>query len=140
MISSAEIVVGAVEALVALVDGALDQAGDRVDGRVALLDGVVGGVAVGMGAVPPRRLDPAIAKAVERQTMAMRELAAKAFSEPETAPEDGPAPMEATPGQCRRQAAATAASSRSAARWTGMGGGCAAGIADIPWPVVRPGA
>jgi hypothetical protein len=52
---------------------------------------------------PPRRVDPAIAEAVERQTAAMRALSAQAFPETEagsTAPGGRPAAAAAgLPGQ-----------------------------------------
>ncbi|MFC9501872.1 hypothetical protein ACFT0D_47590, partial [Streptomyces sp. NPDC056982] len=51
--------------------------------------------------MPPSRVDPAIAQAVERQTTAMRELSRRAFPEPETVPDDAPA--------APRRAAASAA-------------------------------
>ncbi|GGU61134.1 DciA family protein [Streptomyces lavendofoliae] len=62
-----------------------------------------------------RRVDPAIAEAVERQTAAMRELSRRAFLEPDVVvPEDAPAPIEQVRVQRRRQAAATEAALRRA--------------------------
>ncbi|MEU7260597.1 hypothetical protein AB0B21_33025 [Streptomyces rimosus] len=54
-----------------------------------------------------RRVDPAIAQAVQRQTAVMRTLNARAFPEP--GPDHVPAPLEAARAQRRRQAAATEA-------------------------------
>ncbi|KPC88427.1 hypothetical protein ADL27_40720, partial [Streptomyces sp. NRRL F-6602] len=45
--------------------------------------------------VPPRRVDPAIAEAVERQAAAMRELSRRASPEPDVVvPEHAPAPIQ----------------------------------------------
>lgn len=46
---------------------------------------------------PDSRVDSGIAKAVERQTRAMRELSGRAFPAPEAAPDDRPAPVEVGP-------------------------------------------
>ncbi|MFI9311484.1 DciA family protein [Streptomyces triculaminicus] len=71
-------------------------------------------LAAHQSAVPARRIDPAIAEAVERQTAAMRELSRRAF--PDTEPADVPAPIEAVRLQRRRQAAATEAAALRRAR------------------------
>lgn len=67
-------------------------------------------------AVPPSRADPGIAEAVERQTASMRELSRRAFPEPDSVPDDAPAPIEQTRAQCRRDAAATEAAALRRAR------------------------
>ncbi|MFE7046525.1 DciA family protein, partial [Streptomyces atratus] len=67
-------------------------------------------------ATPPRRVDPGIAEAVERQTAAMRELSRRAFPEPDVVPDDAPAPIEQARAQRRRQAAATEAAALRRAR------------------------
>jgi len=54
--------------------------------------------------VPPSRVDPSIAEAVERQTTAMRALSRRAFPEPEQAADDQPAPIEQARTERRRQA------------------------------------
>ncbi|MFE2498834.1 DciA family protein [Streptomyces scopuliridis] len=54
--------------------------------------------------VPPGRIDPSIAEAVERQSRAMRALSLQAFPEPEAAVDDQPAPIEQTRIERRRQA------------------------------------
>jgi hypothetical protein len=64
---------------------------------------------------PPRRVDPAIADAVARQTAAMRALSARAFPETDV-PDEQPAPIEAARAQRRRQAAATEAAALRRAR------------------------
>ncbi|QKW66104.1 DUF721 domain-containing protein (plasmid) [Streptomyces sp. NA03103] len=66
--------------------------------------------------LPPGRVDPSIAEAVERQTKAMRELARRAFPEPDVVPDDAPASSEATQAQRRRHAAATEAAALRRAR------------------------
>ncbi|MFJ4329158.1 DUF721 domain-containing protein [Streptomyces tricolor] len=55
---------------------------------------------------PPRRVDPAIAEAVERRTAAMRALSARAFSETGVLNEQ-PAPIETARAQRRQEAEAT---------------------------------
>ncbi|MFF2927185.1 DUF721 domain-containing protein [Streptomyces celluloflavus] len=66
---------------------------------------------------PPRRVDPAIAEAVERQTAAMRELSRRAFPETDVmVPDDAPAPIGQVRLQRRRQAAATGAAAGRRAR------------------------
>ncbi|MFF2779955.1 DciA family protein [Streptomyces sp. NPDC058052] len=67
-------------------------------------------------AVAPRRADPAIAEAVERQTTAMRELSRRAFPETDVAADDAPAPIEQARAQRRRQAAVTEAAALRRAR------------------------
>lgn len=54
--------------------------------------------------VPPSRIDPSIAEAVERQTRAMRALSRQAFPEPEQAADDQPTPIEQARTERRRQA------------------------------------
>lgn len=66
--------------------------------------------------VPPSRVDPSIAEAVERQTAAMRELSRRAFPEPEAAAEDAPAPIEQARSERRRQADASHAAAVRRAR------------------------
>jgi hypothetical protein len=58
-------------------------------------------------AAPPRLADPDIAKAVERQTRAMRELRRRTFPEAEVPSDDQPAPIEAARVQRRRESEAT---------------------------------
>ncbi|WP_030423096.1 DUF721 domain-containing protein [Streptomyces sp. NRRL F-5065] len=68
-------------------------------------------------AAASRRVDPAIAEAVERQTAAMRELSRRAFPESDVVvPDDAPAPIEQVRAQRRRQAAATEAAALRRAR------------------------
>jgi len=67
-------------------------------------------------AARPSLADPAIAKAVERQTAAMRELSRRAFPEPDTVSDDASAPIEQVRLQRRRQAAATEAAALRRAR------------------------
>ncbi|WP_051705949.1 hypothetical protein [Streptomyces albus] len=52
---------------------------------------------------PPRRTDPSIAQAVERQTAAMRALSLQAFPGPEPVADDAPAPIEQARIERRRQ-------------------------------------
>ncbi|MEU9321441.1 DciA family protein [Streptomyces sp. NPDC048295] len=66
--------------------------------------------------VPPSRVDPSIAEAVERQTKAMRAFSRRAFPEPEVSPENQLAPIEQARVQRRRQAAATEAAAMRRAR------------------------
>ncbi|MDT6988053.1 DciA family protein [Streptomyces lusitanus] len=76
--------------------------------------------------VPPSRVDPSIAEAVERQTRAMRALSRRAFAEPEQAADDAPAPIEQAHTERRRQADASHAAAlrrahaERAAREAGM--------------------
>ncbi|WP_332836391.1 hypothetical protein [Streptomyces odonnellii] len=72
--------------------------------RETACEGYRRAIAAHREAAPPRRVDPGIAEAVERQTAAMRVLSLQAFSEPETAPDDAPAPIEAARTQRRREA------------------------------------
>ncbi|WP_405986937.1 hypothetical protein [Streptomyces sp. NBC_00872] len=65
---------------------------------------------------PARRLDPGTARAVERQTAALRALSHRAFPEPEMSPDDQPAPIEVTRAERRRRAAATEAAALCRAR------------------------
>ncbi|MFH9425440.1 DUF721 domain-containing protein [Streptomyces sp. NPDC017529] len=55
-------------------------------------------------AAPPPRVNPAIAKAMERQTKAMRELSRRALSELDAVPGDAPASIEQARTERRRQA------------------------------------
>lgn len=61
--------------------------------------------------VPPSRIDPSIAEAVERQRAAMQELRRRSFPEPDMVTDDAPARLER-----RRQAAATEAAALRRAR------------------------
>jgi predicted nucleic acid-binding Zn ribbon protein len=74
-------------------------------------------------AAAPRRVDPDIAEAVERQAAAMRELSRRAFPEPDVAPDDAPASMDDARLQRRRQAAATEAAALRRARAERANGG-----------------
>ncbi|MYW31075.1 DUF721 domain-containing protein [Streptomyces sp. SID2119] len=66
---------------------------------------------------PPRRVDPGIAAAVERQTAAMRELSRRAFPETDVAvPDDAPTPFDATRSERRRQAEVSRAAALRRAR------------------------
>ncbi|MET8615831.1 DciA family protein [Streptomyces misionensis] len=67
-------------------------------------------------AVPPSRVDPHIAKAVELQTAAMRELSRRAFPEPGAVSDDAPAPLEEARTGRRRQADASRAAALRRAR------------------------
>ncbi|RSN59621.1 DUF721 domain-containing protein [Streptomyces sp. WAC 04229] len=66
--------------------------------------------------VPPSRVDPSIAEAVERQTAAMRALSLRAFPEPEAVADDQSAPIEQARIERRRQAATTEAAALRRAR------------------------
>ncbi|MFF0690971.1 hypothetical protein ACFYUG_33365 [Streptomyces albogriseolus] len=66
--------------------------------------------------VPPSRVDPSIAEAVERQTRAMRALSRRAFPETEQAADDAPAPIEQARTERRRQADASHAAAVRRAR------------------------
>ncbi|MER6499221.1 DciA family protein [Streptomyces sp. NPDC001455] len=72
--------------------------------RETASDGYRRALAAHQEAVPPSRVDPHIAEAVERQTTAMRELSRRAFPEPDTVPDDAPAPIEQARTERRRQA------------------------------------
>ncbi|WP_435837758.1 Scr1 family TA system antitoxin-like transcriptional regulator [Streptantibioticus parmotrematis] len=76
--------------------------------RETASDGYRRALAAHQEVAPPRRVDPAIADAVERRTAAVRALSARAFSESEV-PDEQPAPIEAARAQRRHQAAATEA-------------------------------
>ncbi|MFE5560228.1 hypothetical protein [Streptomyces sp. NPDC056544] len=67
-------------------------------------------------AAPLSRVDPGIAAAVERQTVAMWALSRRAFSEPDVVAEDAPAPIEQGRAQRRRQAAVAEAAALRRAR------------------------
>lgn len=64
---------------------------------------------------PPRRVDPGIAEAVERQTAAMRELSRRAFPETDV-PDDAPTPFDAARSERRRQAEVSRAAALRRAR------------------------
>ncbi|WP_432008033.1 DciA family protein [Streptomyces parvus] len=66
--------------------------------------------------VPPSRVDPSIAQAVERQSAAMRALSLRAFPEPEEPADDAPAPIEQARTERRRQADASHAAAVRRAR------------------------
>lgn len=84
--------------------------------REAACEGYHRALAAHRKAAPPSRVDPGIAEAVERQTRAMRELSRRAFPDPETVPDDAPAPIEQARAQRRRQAAVTEAAALRRAR------------------------
>ncbi|MFK0112495.1 DciA family protein [Streptomyces sp. NPDC091217] len=65
---------------------------------------------------PPRLVDQDIARAVERQTRAMRELSAQAFPEPESAPDDAPASIETARAHRRRESEVSRAAALRRAR------------------------
>ncbi|MFE6104056.1 DUF721 domain-containing protein [Streptomyces laurentii] len=67
-------------------------------------------------AAPPSPVGSGIAEAVERQTMAMRELSHRTFPEPDVAPGGAPAPIEQARLQRRRQADASHAAALRRAR------------------------
>ncbi|WP_051820128.1 DciA family protein [Streptomyces sp. NRRL S-920] len=68
-------------------------------------------------AAPPRRVDPGIAEAAQRQTAAMRELSRRAFPETDVVvPEDAPVPIEQARAERRRQADASHAAAVRRAR------------------------
>ncbi|MDQ0994753.1 hypothetical protein, partial [Streptomyces sp. V3I7] len=73
--------------------------------RESASDGYRRALASHQEVAPPRRVDTAIADAVERQTAAMRELSARAFPEPD--PDGGPATIEQAHTQRRCQADAS---------------------------------
>ncbi|KOG73063.1 hypothetical protein ADK78_17530 [Kitasatospora aureofaciens] len=84
--------------------------------RETASDGYRRTLAAHQEAAPPPRVDPGIAKAVERQTAAMRELSRRAFPEPDTVPDDAPAPIEQARTERRRQADASHAAALRRAR------------------------
>ncbi|MEY9997308.1 putative nucleic acid-binding Zn ribbon protein [Streptomyces sp. V4I8] len=65
---------------------------------------------------PERRVDEAIAQAVERQSRAMRELSRRAFPGSEASSDDQPAPLEAARVERRREAEAIRARALRRAR------------------------
>ncbi|MFE7675803.1 DUF721 domain-containing protein [Streptomyces albidoflavus] len=65
---------------------------------------------------PPRRVDPGIAAAVERQTAAMRELSRRAFPETDVVVDEAPTPFDATRSERRRQAEVSRAAALRRAR------------------------
>ncbi|MFI9240308.1 hypothetical protein [Streptomyces sp. NPDC053079] len=79
----------------------------QVHTRENACDGYRRALAAHQAAGPQRRVDPAIAEAVERQTAAMRELSRRAFPESKAAADDAPARIEQAHAQRHRQAAAT---------------------------------
>ncbi|MEU8489275.1 DciA family protein [Streptomyces sp. NPDC048641] len=94
-------------------------------------------LAAHQAATPARRLDPGIAKAVERQTRAMRELSRRAFPETEAAVKEAPAPINAAHLQRRREAAATEAAAlrRARAERAARQAGTAALVPAAPLPL-----
>jgi len=74
--------------------------------RETASDGYRRALAAHQEVAPPRRVDPAIADAVERQTAAMRALSARAFPEAD-APDEQPAPIEAVRAQRRQESEKT---------------------------------
>ncbi|WP_343239763.1 DciA family protein [Streptomyces sp. SID9913] len=84
--------------------------------------------------VPPSRVDPSIAEAVERQTAAMRALSLWAFPEPEQAADDQPAQIEQACTKRRRQADVShaAALRRARAERAARKAGTAAGQLKAP--------
>jgi predicted nucleic acid-binding Zn ribbon protein len=85
-------------------------------------------------AVAPRRADPAIAAAVERQTAAMRALSRRAFPETDVVPDGAPAPIGQARAERRRH---TAALRRSRAERAARHAGTAAAVPD-PAPLRVP--
>ncbi|MFD9289577.1 hypothetical protein ACFWBV_15060 [Streptomyces sp. NPDC060030] len=66
---------------------------------------------------PPRRVDPGIAAAVERQNAALRELSRRAFPETDVAvDDDAPTAFDANRSERRRQAEVTRAAALRRAR------------------------
>ncbi|GAA3163527.1 DUF721 domain-containing protein [Streptomyces ramulosus] len=84
--------------------------------RETASDGYRRALAAHQAVVPPSRVDPSIAEAVERQNAAMRELSRRAFPEPDVVLDDAPAPIEQVRLQRRRQAAVTEAAALRRAR------------------------
>ncbi|MFE0489186.1 DciA family protein [Streptomyces griseoaurantiacus] len=89
--------------------------------------------------VPPSRVDPSIAEAVERQTRAMRALSRRAFPEPETTASGQPAPIEQARTERRRQADAShaAALRRARAERAAREAGTAAAVTPQRAPLSR---
>jgi predicted nucleic acid-binding Zn ribbon protein len=73
--------------------------------RQTASDGYRRALAAHQAVAPPRRIDPAIAEAAERQMAAMRALSRKAF--PDDPDDPGPAPIEQARTERRRQANAS---------------------------------
>ncbi|GGU15275.1 hypothetical protein [Streptomyces lateritius] len=66
---------------------------------------------------PPRRVDPGIAEAVERQTAALRELSRRAFPETDVVvSDDAPTPFDTGRSERRRQAEVSRAAALRRAR------------------------
>ncbi|MDL5206646.1 DciA family protein [Streptomyces sp. ALI-76-A] len=84
--------------------------------RETASDGYRRALAAHQEAARPSRVDPHIAEAVERQTAAMRELSRRAFPEPDTVPDDEPAPIEQARTERRRQADVSRAAALRRAR------------------------
>ncbi|MEU3620113.1 hypothetical protein ABZ725_48725 [Streptomyces sp. NPDC006872] len=84
--------------------------------RETACDGYRRALAAHQEAAPPRRVDPGIAEAVERQTRAMRELSRRAFPEPEVVPDDALASIELAHLRRRHKADATRAAALRRAR------------------------
>jgi hypothetical protein len=80
----------------ALATGPVTQPGSGELAGCRTSDGYRRALEADQAAAPARRVDPAIAEAVERQDRAMRELSRKAFPETEAVPEDARAPIEDT--------------------------------------------
>ncbi|MGW6706863.1 DciA family protein [Streptomyces sp. NPDC054956] len=93
-----------------------DGAVGSVRTRETACEGYHRALAAHQEAAPPRRVDPGIAEAVERQSAVMRELSRRAFPEPDVAADDAPAPIDQARAQRRRQAAATEAAALRRAR------------------------
>ncbi|MGW2050769.1 DUF721 domain-containing protein [Streptomyces sp. NPDC001858] len=98
--------------------------------RETACDGYRRTLAAHQEAALPRRVDPDIGEAAERQTRAMRELSRRAFPEPEVVPDDAPPLIEVTRAQRRRAAAATEAAAlrRARAERAGRDSGMAAAV------------
>ncbi|MET8746172.1 DUF721 domain-containing protein [Streptomyces sp. NPDC004728] len=82
----------------------------------------------------PSWADPHIARAVERQTAAWRELSRRAFPEPPAVPDDVLAPIEQARVQLRRQAAATEAAALRRARIERPRGAQVPGVVPLQQP------
>ncbi|MCY0955044.1 DciA family protein [Streptomyces sp. H27-S2] len=68
-------------------------------------------------AAPPRRMDPGIAQAVQRQNTVLRELSRRAFPETDAvAPDDAPTQFDAARSERRRQAEVSRAAALRRAR------------------------
>ena len=76
--------------------------------RETACDGYRRALAAHQEVAPPRRVDPGIVAAVERQTAAMRELSRRTFPKTDVAVEDdAPTPFDATRSERRRHAEVT---------------------------------